>query len=418
MALTEDSVYRASTQYRLWSFTPESLSSLRESTNKLASERVVAAIERSRNKADTSGSEPPQDEASTNGTTDPPVDCLTPAEELAILTHYTNQCLKIADALQFPTSVKATAAQYLKRFYLSNSPMTYHPKNISVSCLFLATKTEHHYIALERFAERMNGITGARKKLTAEDVIAPEFVITQGLRFTFDVRHPGRGLRGGLLELLAMCHGNAGLVAGTGKTPQQVREDMLALPFPSSSTTTLPATRTTKDLENRCGLAHEHARELLASTALLTDAYLLYTPSQIWLSALFIADEPLTRFYLSTKFSPDSEHQQTLLVKILSTLRGCAEMLEIAVSAATSREELVRIDKKLYQCLNPEKRDLVGLNAAIKRNGVVEGGEKIVSRGGAVVDEKAAKKRKMEREEAQREGDVFGGALVTGNGSG
>ncbi len=42
--VTEDQVYRASTQYRLWSFSPEALASLRASTNALAAERVRAAI--------------------------------------------------------------------------------------------------------------------------------------------------------------------------------------------------------------------------------------------------------------------------------------------------------------------------------------------------------------------------------------
>ena len=67
-------------------------------------------------------------------------------------------------------------------------------------------------------------------------------------------------------------------------------------------------------------------------------------------------------------------------------------------------DEFKRIDKKLYKCRNPEKIDLVGINKAVKR----DGGDGV---GG--VDEKVVKKRKLERERSEREGDdIFGGPLV------
>lgn len=398
MALTEDDIYRTSTQYRLWSYTPEALSSLRSTTNSHAADRVRAAIRRTRD-----GTEATDD-----------IDCLTAAEELAILAHFTSQCLRIADSMQFPTNVKATAAVYLKRFYLSNSVMTYHPKNIFPACLFLSTKTENNYISLDRFTEKLNSIMNSKKKLTTDDVVAPEFVVTQGLRFTFDVRHPLRGLRGGLLELLAMARGAAALLPGLDKTPQQVQKDMTDVPLPPSSA--LTEVSTTRDLENRCGQAHDKAKDILANAALLTDVYFHYTPAQIWLAALLSVDEPLTLFYLDTKFPPatpatstnptsDTINADLVKSKVLTLIRSCAEIMSNNSTGAmpTSREELVRIDKKLYQCQNPEKRDLVALNEAVKRNGAGEGDED--------ADSKAAKKRKQEREKREREGDVFGGDL-------
>ena len=45
------------------------------------------------------------------------------------------------------------------------------------------------------------------------------------------------------------------------------------------------------------------------------------------------------------------------------------------------------------------------MNGAVKRNST--------SAEGGLVDEKAAKKRKSEREKREREGDVFGGDLPT-----
>ena len=72
--------------------------------------------------------------------------------------------------------------------------MTYHPKTIMPCALFIATKTDNYYMSLRHFADGVPGDT------TAEDIIAPEFLVMQSLRFTFDVRHPFRGLEGGLME--------------------------------------------------------------------------------------------------------------------------------------------------------------------------------------------------------------------------
>lgn len=44
--MIEDDVYRASSQYRYWSYTKQSLARIRQETNELASERVRAAFRR------------------------------------------------------------------------------------------------------------------------------------------------------------------------------------------------------------------------------------------------------------------------------------------------------------------------------------------------------------------------------------
>ena len=44
--MIEDDVYRASSQYRYWSYTKESLARIRQNTNDLASKRVRAAFQR------------------------------------------------------------------------------------------------------------------------------------------------------------------------------------------------------------------------------------------------------------------------------------------------------------------------------------------------------------------------------------
>ncbi|SLM39531.1 CyclinH/Ccl1 [Lasallia pustulata] len=414
--MNEDDIYRTSTQYRLWSFTPDSLASLRSTTNSLAADRVRAAIKRLR-QSQASGSDAPaaHENGGQSGTVkrlqeQNVIDCLSVEEEKMLVGYYCSKAMELADFCDFPTNVKVgrrpgwqmrslqhahdgvqgTAVQYLKRFYLSNSPMTYHPKEMMPSAIFLSTKTENHYTSLKAFVSKL-------PKTTAEDVVAPEFLLTQGLRFTFDVRHPQRGLEGGLLELLALATGKGQPAASLEKTPIQLQGDMMKVE-PTRGAKTVA--RSPGDLKARIQNAHGKAKDILKTSALLTDAYFLYTPAQIWLATLLLVDEPLALFYLDVKLPP----QSGVKLKLVSTLRTCAETLQSSASMSPSGEELkelTRIDKKLYKCRNPEKMDLVGINKAQKREG-----EGMREDG---VAEKIIKKRKLEREKGMKEAEaVFG----------
>ncbi|KAF6223716.1 hypothetical protein HO133_000559 [Letharia lupina] len=391
--MTEDDIYRTSTQYRLWSFTRESLASLRSTTNASAADGVRAAI-RSQHVGQ-AGSDPAR-EGSNDKPSDPAkeVDCLTVEEEQKLVGFYCVKAMQFADFCEFPTNVKATAVQYLKRFYLSNSPMTYHPKEMMAAALFLSTKTENHYTSLRSFASKL-------PKTTPESVVAPEFLLTQGLRFTFDVRHPHRGLEGGIMELLGLAQGKGQAGPGIKQSSEQLQKEMVDIePAKESS----KKARSADEVVRRIQVAHGKAKEVGKSSALLTDAYFLYTPSQIWLSSLFLADEPLARFYINTKIPTTS----TLTPKLISTLQSCAELLRSSASANPGEAEikaLTRIDKKLFKCRNPDKVDLVGINKAQKRDskGAGENG----------LDERVIKKRKLEREKSEKEAEgIFGPTLA------
>ena len=269
--------------------------------------------------------------------------------------------------------------------------MTYHPKQIMPSALFLASKAEHYTVNLERFAKKL-------PKTTAEDVIAPEFLLTQGLRFMFDIRHPHRGMEGGFMEVRALATG-AYVAPKDGATkPSNSQEDMLRLePAPGTS-----KAQTIRDLNKRVENARANVKQLLKTTALLTDVYFFYTPSQIWLAGLLLTDAPLARYYLDTKLPSES----TMKSQVMNVLASCAEMLKPPVELRKTEEkkEAIAIDKKLFQCRNPDKVDLVGINQAQKRDGQNS------ATGG--LDEKVVKKRKMEREKEMKEADdLFGPAL-------
>ncbi|KAH3468398.1 hypothetical protein KXX05_008913 [Aspergillus fumigatus] len=396
-----------------------SLRSLRENTNAVASQRVRAALRRAREARQSAN--PSAAGTATAGTTadgkgadENDIDCLTPEEETELVRFYCEKAVELADTYKppLPTTVRATAIQYIRRFYLSNSPMTYSPKTIMPCALFLATKTDNFYMSLRQFAEKVPGDT------TAEDIIAPEFLIMQSLRFTFDVRHPFRGLEGGVMELQAMAEG---LGQPAPHLPHQTSEDLrrglLAVPPP-------PNAPQSSSITDRIARAHTTTRELLKTAAQMTDAYFLYTPSQIWLAAFMLADRPLAEYYLDTKLggpTAESANAQAgnplyeLRVKLLRTLNQCAALLQSYKPLNSDPEQmknLKRIGKKFYYCQNPEKNSLAGQKRipAAAAAAAASAGEGATSESEV---ERQAKKRKLEREQRDREArDIFGGELV------
>ena len=263
--------------------------------------------------------------------------------------------------------------------------MTYHPKQIMLCALYLATKADHFYISLPRFIAELANVS-------EDDVKAPEFLLLQGLRFTLDVRHPMGGLRGGHVEISEWVE--QGLLDGVNGG---------------------------KEGGLRVGKAADHAKRLLATAAQMTDAYFLFTPSQIWLGAMMVAERQLVEAYLDYKLSTFSlpsgpaPTTTTLKEKLFATVSGCATLLEGHRSPeddAAQRKEMRRINKKLKVCQNPEKMDIVAVaraKAAEKREG-----------GSGSEVEREKKKRKLEREKGKRDEDeaVFGGMLKDVQGRG
>ncbi|KAJ5743055.1 hypothetical protein N7533_010157 [Penicillium manginii] len=390
--MIEDDIYRTSSQFRLWSYTEQSLQSVRATTNAVASDRVRTALRRTREAQQSAtpsatGTPQPASDAESKTSDEKPIDCLTPEEELVFVRYYCESLLELGDEYKppLPTTVRATAIQYLRRFYLTNSPMTYHPKKIMATALFVATKTDNYYMSLRSFAEAIPG------NPSTDEVVAPEFLLMQGLRFTFDVRHPFRGLEGG-----------QGILS------------IAPPPTPSSSIT------------DRIGRAHNATRELLKTAAQMTDVYFLYTPSQIWLSALLLSDRPLAEYYLETKLggpitstptNPDpSNPLDEIRTKLFKVLSDCAALLQAytPLSAdAAQIKNLKRIAKKHYKCQNPD-----GANMAQKRDSAPP---RAVSSAAATDSgqvtsesetERLAKKRKLEEQKQNGPKDMFGGELV------
>lgn len=408
MKVTEDDLYRQSTQFKYWSFTSAQLAAQRIKTNIQATERVKANVARQRaqrlQQAETdslssgvengSGANTPLPD---RGSDVKEVECLTADEELMIVDEFCERTLALGAHCNFPTEITATCIQFLRRFYLYNSPMTYHGQNISRTAMFLAAKVENGYIPADQFATNF-------AKTTAEQILAPEYLVVQGIRFQFDVKHPFRAMKGGNLELVEMSRGSYDGPNNMEdcEASADLQAKMLRLPRKAGEP---PRTATLGEMENRLNKAYASTMHVLRNTACLTDAYFFYTPSQIWLASLLLADEPLAHFYITVKLPSTSP----ILPKLFATLRACAKLLSSHRTYIPNRPDDIDakhkaqvklVINKLKSCRDPDKVDLVKLNQAQKRDAVTDKGD---------LDEHKAKRRKVERETYEKESESFWG---------
>src|ERR1700744_1273664 len=100
MMVTEDDMYRASTQYRLWNFTPERLAALRQKTNSMAREHVKAALKRKRKPAKNADLTSESDEPSPSEPEDVEIDFLTVDEERTLIDFF---CVNLVTLAKHPS---------------------------------------------------------------------------------------------------------------------------------------------------------------------------------------------------------------------------------------------------------------------------------------------------------------------------
>ncbi|RCI12222.1 hypothetical protein L249_0152 [Ophiocordyceps polyrhachis-furcata BCC 54312] len=306
---TEDERYRQSSQFRLWSFSPARLQELRAKTNSLAKQQVAARTEAT-------------------------LDFLTPDEETRLVKFITVELIRAAQFCELPTEIRSTAAMFLRRFYITNSVMTYPPTELLKTCLFFGCKAEGFYIRLAKLAEKF-------PNTTSEQILAGEFLLCQGIRFAFDVRHPFRALEGAILELR----------------------------------------RLRPDEEARIIKAHARAREILKFSALMTDAYFHFTPSQIMMAALLIVDPGLVDDLIpKPKAGEVSRVSADVYDKIMATIESCRVMLGEEPPERMSDywglmetlKSVKQLRKKLQKCRDPDRADLVALQRARREQAVAK----------------------------------------------
>ncbi|KDQ12878.1 hypothetical protein BOTBODRAFT_34025 [Botryobasidium botryosum FD-172 SS1] len=274
---TPMTLYEGSSQFQHWRFSRSKLAAMRTTLSTAAVAAVREAIER-----DNPGSSSE-------------ITFLTPQDEHTLVKLYIGRVGGICAALAFPEEVEATAISYIKRFYLKNTAMDWHPKDVMLTALFLATKTTNNPVALDEYAKRC--------KTTPADILRIEFLLAQSLRFEFAVWHAHRALWGMFLDLQIL---------------PDVEPDVVKLAYKK---------------------ALDHAR-----ASRLTDAELIYTPSQIALACLLLANPMLARQWARAK---SEEAAVAIIEPIVEMVERDGVQPDIGL--------VTTIDRNLKLCKNPEK---------------------------------------------------------------
>lgn len=231
---------------------------------------------------------------------------LTVEDEQNLVKFYLNKIPQLAKAFQFPEAVASTAMSYLKRFYLRNTCMDYHPKTIMLTCLFLATKTEVHYISINAFAAKI-------KSTSPSDILSLEFLVSQSLKFQYKVHHAGLAAYGVFLDM------------------QNVAQDT-------------PIAKLEQVYTQGAGLI---------STSRLSDLEFFYTPSQIALAGFYAVDPGLVETWLLAKHPSVTNDHTVEHQEVLDLLKVIAQQMKEVKEPKT--EDVRQVDKRLKFCHNPEK---------------------------------------------------------------
>lgn len=233
------SAYAQTSQARNWRYSAKTLARLRYDGNQAARRRLESIW-----------NEEQQASSSTALASDIPF--LSVDDELALITYYLVKVGQIVRAFGLPELVEGTATTYVKRFYLRNTCMDFHPKNVVITCIFLASKAENYPLNLLDFARKLAGKSGDKALIeeNRKTVLDLEFLVSQSLQFEYAVVGAHRALYGLMLDIQTLA-----------EPPS--REAVHALAASS----------------------HSHL-----TNSRLTDAEFIYTPSQIALACLRAAE--------------------------------------------------------------------------------------------------------------------------------
>lgn len=295
--VSDDDLYRHSSQFRIWSLTPEELEKKRRTIYDAACSTVPKKIATEKNLPESS------------------VEVLSFEDEQQLVQYYSAKLLMLGDVLQLSTQVKATALSYFRKFYIVHSTMEYHPKDIFLTCIFLAAKVENSLISIDRLSSML--------KKTQAAILDCEFLVLQSLSFTLFVHNGYRPMRGFLLDLQAVV--------------------------PTIEHSTIES-------------LHNSTKDAIVKS-FFSDVQFHYSPPQIALAALMMANEELTMQYLQSKFGTeglDALHRESIdnkgvdsLATLLQIVNECQQMIESVPVVPDNVGKA--IDKKLYYMYNPDK---------------------------------------------------------------
>eukprot|EP00958_Prasinococcus_capsulatus_P011714 scaffold1167_cov418-Prasinococcus_capsulatus_cf.AAC.27 len=348
--------YQHSSQRLRWTLTAEELASRRAGANRATVDAIMNCSQASKN-----------------------VHRLSPlnVEEEGVLRRvWEGKVQHVCNAFHFPNKIQATAVTYLKRFYIENSVMDDVPKQIMLSCIYLACKIEENYLSAEEFARGLN-----QKDVDYNSVLKNELRVLEALNFDLIVHSPYRPLEGFSMELEDFTR----QLAKDGHGECRCEDEEIG------------------PLIQQCSL---HARKVL-DALMLSDAILLYPPGQIALAALRIGARacasgklPIDEFleFVATQGAQRKADMTEASEKLAATLQKIDEIYGRGNTLAD--DSVVKAIEKRRQSnrnpvFNPES-DAYKANVAKKE---------------AEKEEKRRRKQSMKRAASQQQAEVLAGVF-------
>jgi len=123
----------------------------------------------------------------------------TPEEETLLCRIVSDTGIRFGDEFRphmWP-SVRWTAFAYFKRFYLDESTMEYFPKNVMMTCYWLASKVDEFNVSIDQFVENLK--TGSREG-NVDIILTLEPELLEKLRYQPTIHTPYRPFEGLMIE--------------------------------------------------------------------------------------------------------------------------------------------------------------------------------------------------------------------------
>lgn len=274
---------------------------------------------------------------------------LTPEDEQSLIQFYAGKFhdligpAAMVPRLRRDEKVAATAALLFRRFYLSNSVMVHDPKAIMVASAFMGSKVEDA-TADVRYLEEGTKLLHA--PVPMQDIIDAEIHMLAGVNFELMCYHPYKTVLAYTEDLRTF------LKSEKGRTLASFPDD--APPRPVAG----------KDLSPMLDKARKIVLDAVAS-----DVPLLYSPGQIGLAAMMVANDELRANpppssaavpyidlmgYVRTRFEDQSEKEHELLAErmreLTGMLRGLAGGEHGCGNHGIDMVKLKVVHKKLKKC--------------------------------------------------------------------
>ncbi|XP_059167590.1 cyclin-H-like isoform X2 [Physella acuta] len=234
---------------------------------------------------------------------------LSPAEEKILSRQYEVVLRRFCSEFQppMPKCVIGTSLAFFKRFYVHNSNMDFHPKDIMLTCVYLACKVEEFYVPIGQFVRNLRG---DREKF-ADAILSFELTLMAKLNYHLTVHNPFRPLEGFFIDI---------------KTRFKEAQNFERI--------------------------RKSAEEFI-ERSLQSDACLIFSPSQIALTAI--------RFGAAKEGIPIDKYIKEILLKSASEKEAENTMYQlrrvkfiVKNTEQVPREQGQAVQKKLDQCRNQE----------------------------------------------------------------